>query len=77
MRFDTTSCPDCGAAPGAIEEQMTVDQEIAVDEAGEYEYTGGYRDYSETVQPVEDAEGRLTLVCSADSMHRWPARAAA
>ena len=77
MRFDTTSCPDCGATAGAIEEQMTVDQEIAKGEAGEYEYTGAYRDYSETVQPVEDAEGRYTLVCSADSMHRWPARLAA
>ena len=71
MRFELVSCPECGGRPGAIEEVMVVDQGIALDETGGFQYTGEYRDHDETLEPATDGQGRVTLVCTNDDAHQW------
>ncbi len=78
MRFEQSTCPECGGPPGAIEETMLVEQAIAFDEETDtWEYTGDYQDHAETLEPALDTEGRRTLLCSRDSLHTWPTHVAA
>ncbi|MGE3375233.1 MAG: hypothetical protein AB7O37_16945 [Vicinamibacteria bacterium] len=49
---------------------MLVHQEIEAGPDGEFEYTGGYQDFFESIEPVEEA-GQWTLVCAEDPLHEW------
>ncbi|MGE0454247.1 MAG: hypothetical protein AB7Q30_12000 [Vicinamibacteria bacterium] len=70
MRFETPRCPVCDGSAGALLESMLVHQEIEAGPDGEFEYTGGYQDFFESIEPVEEA-GQWTLVCAEDPLHEW------
>lgn len=81
-------CPTCGALPGYIVEKEIVHYGISplagsadvnggpdIGHGPEYDYDGQYETFYETSEPVEDEEGKVTLVCEDGGVdHEWKTR---